>query len=72
MMGLSGWWDLNPRPPRPERGALPLRYSPVLAEVTGFEPAISGLTGRRDNQLRYTSEPGNTLLKSIQRVNRLR
>ncbi len=19
----SGWWDLNPRPPRPERGALP-------------------------------------------------
>ncbi len=26
-----------------------------LAEVTGIEPAISGLTGRRDNQLRYTS-----------------
>lgn len=22
--------------------------------VTGIEPAISGLTGRRDNQLRYT------------------
>ena len=26
-----------------------------VSEVTGIEPAISGLTGRRDNQLRYTS-----------------
>ena len=25
-----------------------------LPGVTGIEPAISGLTGRRDNQLRYT------------------
>ena len=28
---------------------------PVGTEVTGLEPAISGLTGRRDNHLRYTS-----------------
>ncbi len=25
------------------------------AEATGLEPAISGLTGRRDNHLRYAS-----------------
>ena len=27
-----------------------------FAEATGIEPAISGLTGRRDNQLRYASK----------------
>ncbi len=26
----------------------------LLARVTGLEPAIYGVTGRRDNQLRYT------------------
>ena len=26
----------------------------VLARVTGLEPVISGVTGQRDNQLRYT------------------
>ena len=35
----------------------PPALQPDVAEVTGIEPAISGLTGRRDNQLRYTSEP---------------
>ena len=25
-----------------------------LARVTGLEPVISGVTGQRDNQLRYT------------------
>lgn len=25
---VSGWWELNPRPRRPERRALPLRYTP--------------------------------------------
>jgi hypothetical protein len=28
-------------------------YRRALAGATGIEPAISGLTGRRDNQLRY-------------------
>src|SRR6516164_5552327 len=23
ILGISGWWDLNPRPPGPEPGALP-------------------------------------------------
>jgi hypothetical protein len=27
-----------------------------IAEVKGLEPSIYGLTGRRDNQLRYTSK----------------
>ena len=31
------------------------------AEATGLEPAISGLTGRRDNQLRYASVQWRTL-----------
>ncbi len=54
---LSGWGDLNPRLLDPEPSALPLRYSPNPqwgTGVTGLEPAVSGLTGRRDNQLRHT------------------
>ena len=60
---LSGWGDLNPRLLDPEPSALPLRYSPIFpvtgpgkkdTGVTGLEPAVSGLTGRRDNQLRHT------------------
>ena len=27
---------------------------PLLARVTGLEPATSGVTGRRSNQLSYT------------------
>ena len=33
-----------------------LSYLTTMAEETGFEPAISGLTGRRVKPLRYTSE----------------
>jgi hypothetical protein len=29
-----------------------------LAGVTGLEPATSGVTGQRSNQLSYTPEPG--------------
>ena len=31
-----------------------LSKTQIVAGVTGLEPAISGLTGQRDNQLRYT------------------
>ena len=34
-----------------------------VSEVTGIEPAISGLTGRRDNQLRYTSMVKNVTVR---------
>ena len=33
-----------------------IRSAPSLAGVTGLEPATSGVTGRRSNQLSYTPE----------------
>ena len=59
--------DLNRRPQRPERRALPAALIPVkkiekksflnksesFSRAAGLEPAISGVTGQRDNQLRY-------------------
>src|SRR5687768_9070175 len=41
MAPWSGRGDLNPRPPRPKRGALPPRHSPVAFQRTGG----SGSTG---------------------------
>ncbi len=38
-----------------------LGYAPVMAEPTGLEPAISGVTGRRVNQLHH----GSTVLNHI-------
>ena len=58
----SGILDSNQRPQRPERRALPTALIPekksspkreALARAAGLEPAISGVTGQRDNQLRY-------------------
>ncbi len=61
----SGWADSNRRPLGPEPSALatalqPEKKAPRLfaglareTGATGLEPAISGLTGRRDNQLRH-------------------
>ena len=37
-----------------ENGWLCLAYSLKMAGVTGLEPAASGVTGRRSNQLSYT------------------
>ena len=55
--------DSNRRPQRPERRALPtalipekksfLNKSESFSRAAGLEPAISGVTGQRDNQLRY-------------------
>ena len=59
---VSGWADLNRRPLGPEPSALAPALQPVknktplargFSGATGIEPAISGLTGRRDNQLRH-------------------
>ena len=73
----SGRRDLNPRHLSPEPSALPTALLPVqkklspsisgwaLAGATGLEPAIFGLTGRRDNQLRYAPV---TIITISQRV----
>ena len=60
----SGWRESNPRPLGPEPSALatalqpegkkkPL-YGAIDPRETGLEPVISGLTGRRDNQLHHS------------------
>ena len=42
----SGWPDSNRRPPRPKRGALAkLRYSPYLAECSGWAGLFAVRTG---------------------------
>src|SRR5579859_3883557 len=33
----SGWWGLNPRPPGPKPGALPLRHTPSVRTILRFE-----------------------------------
>ena len=42
----------------------------ALARVTGLEPVISGVTGQRDNQLRYTRVMFNNIYSSLILVNR--
>ena len=77
----SGKRDLNPRPLGPEPSALPAALLPVtiekktlsfgkgVARVTGLEPVISGVTGQRDNQLRYTRVMVCTIKERMIRVN---
>lgn len=50
----SGWLGLNQRPPAPEAGALPLRYTQMV-EVAGFEPTTSCSQSKRATNLRHTS-----------------
>src|ERR1700722_7127713 len=52
----SGWRDLNPRPPRPERGALPSCATPRnnMVGETGFEPATPASQTRCATGLRHS------------------
>ena len=83
MCANSGKADLNRRPLTPEASALPAALLPVimfikkafqkrkaLARAAGLEPAISGVTGQRDNQLRYARVMYSILLKTGACVNR--
>jgi hypothetical protein len=45
------------------RGANMLELSEMLAGSTGLEPAASGVTGRRSNQLNY--DPSRTITLQI-------
>ena len=36
-----------------------------MARVTGLEPATSGVTGRRSNQLSYTRMPGSARREAV-------
>ena len=49
-------WDSNPQPADYKSAALPIELRVgMVAELTGFEPAISGVTGRHVK--RYTTAP---------------
>jgi hypothetical protein len=57
----SGMRDLNPRPPRPERGALPNCANPrrrmiKMVGETGFEPATSRSQTARATKLRHSPD----------------
>ena len=47
------------------------RLAEGLARAAGLEPAISGVTGQRDNQLRYARVMFFILLKTAFSVNRV-
>ena len=46
-----------------------LKNTESLSRVTGLEPVISGVTGQRDNQLRYTRITKNIIIYSKKKVN---
>ena len=54
----SGWWDSNPRPPRPERGALAkLSHSPFINGAVRLD-----LHWIESNRSFYDSAPGRPAL----------
>ena len=55
----SGWWDLNPRPPGPEPGAIP---SFATARFTEFVPRTRSFTSRILHQIARRSRGGRSVL----------
>jgi hypothetical protein len=51
-------WDLNPRPPESQSGALPTELRSPLARLVGLEPTTLGLEGRCSIQLSYKRKSG--------------
>ena len=47
------------------KGAVMFVTAPTLAEATGLEPAIFGLTGRRVRPLHYASNAQNSTMHSF-------
>ena len=45
-----------------------MSHSPLLADPTGFEPAVSGVTGRRVRPLHYGSLPTNQAIGTARRT----
>jgi hypothetical protein len=65
----SGWWDSNPRPPRPERGALAkLSHSPsiligsteTISPWEGNQPEMMELSEKAESDRKAAPLPGNT------------
>ena len=52
-------------PHRGSAGGLAVLAGRRMAGVTGLEPAASGVTGRRSNQLSYTPDAGEKTARKV-------